>query len=233
MAKMTLCITPDCKNVASARGLCHKHYEYMRYNGILPPKDVKPPHCIAEGCTGKRSCRNLCKKHYMRLWRHGHVGESNSGKYARHGMYDTPTYRSWHSMLRRCHNPKNPIYAKYGAKNIQVCERWRNSFKAFYEDMGVRPEGKTIHRIDPDGNYEPGNCKWATRQEQNRQLRLRKTNKSGYRGVHYSRGAWVANIRIDNRPTHIGCYETKEEAAVEYDQAALVHFVAEAVLNKV
>jgi AP2 domain len=150
-----------------------------------------------------------------------------------HGMYGTPTYNSWQNMIQRCTNPKATGYKRWGGKGIKVCDRWRYSFENFYADMGERPEGKTIHRIELDGDYEPGNCKWATTQEQNRQQRLHKTNTSSYRGVHYDRGAWVTQISVDNRQMYLGRYETKEEAARTYNQAALTHFGAEAMLNTV
>lgn len=75
-------------------------------------------------------------------------------------------------MINRCHNPKNPGFINYGARGIVVCDRWRNSYEAFLEDMGRRPGPLfSIERIDNDRGYEPGNCKWATRTEQNRNTR--------------------------------------------------------------
>lgn len=75
-------------------------------------------------------------------------------------------YGSWVSMIERCTNPKNQAYVYYGARGITVCKRWLNSFEAFRADMGPRPFRKTLDRKDNDGNYEPGNCKWATAKEQ-------------------------------------------------------------------
>lgn len=84
-----------------------------------------------------------------------------------HGMRHTRVYRIWNAMRQRCHNPKQPHYERYGGKGIAVCERWRQSFTAFYEDMGDPPsEVHSIDRIDPTGNYEPANCRWATPLEQ-------------------------------------------------------------------
>jgi hypothetical protein len=88
-----------------------------------------------------------------------------------HGMSRTPTYTTWQAMLERCHNPKNPKYYMYGALGVKVCERWL-SFENFLADMGVRPDGHTLDRHpDPHGDYEPGNCRWATPGEQQRNRR--------------------------------------------------------------
>jgi hypothetical protein len=71
-------------------------------------------------------------------------------------------------MIERCTNEKHPHFDRYGGRGITICDRWKQSFTAFLEDMGDRPDGLTLERIKTDGNYEPGNCKWATYQEQNR-----------------------------------------------------------------
>jgi hypothetical protein len=90
----------------------------------------------------------------------------------------TRTYRSWHSMVMRCTNPNAAYYSQYGHKGIRICTRWFN-FANFLADMGERPEGKTLDRINNNGNYEPGNCRWATPLEQ-------ASNRSCYRPITYA-----------------------------------------------
>lgn len=85
----------------------------------------------------------------------------------KHGKHRTPEYTSWRAMRDRCLNPKSTSYPYYGGRGVTICAEWRESFTAFLRDMGPRPfSGATIDRIDPDGDYELSNCRWATRAQQ-------------------------------------------------------------------
>lgn len=92
----------------------------------------------------------------------------------KHGGYKHYLYKTFNGMKERCMNPNNKFYKNYGARGIKVCERWLESFAHFLEDMGERPNGHTIDRINNDGNYEPSNCKWATKKEQQNNTRRNK-----------------------------------------------------------
>ncbi len=95
---------------------------------------------------------------------HGHTAGEKS-----------PTYQTWQSMIARCTSTKNRGYSNYGGRGITVCERWQ-TFAGFFADMGEKPPGLTLDRIDNERGYEPGNCRWATRKEQATNRRTTKLN---------------------------------------------------------
>jgi len=111
--------------------------------------DVSSGRIVSCGCYGRRARREAATTH---------------------GKSGTPEYFVWNSMRMRCEYPRTPEYPNYGGRGITVCDRWRD-FVNFFEDMGECPPGHSLDRINNDGNYEPGNCRWATAFEQNRNKR--------------------------------------------------------------
>lgn len=100
-----------------------------------------------------------------------------------HGQSNTKTYSSWQNMKNRCRNPTSTNFEDYGGRGIRYCDRWE-SFENFYADMGPRPPNTTLDRIEVDGNYEPGNCRWANNETQSNNKRA--TVFYNYRGKEYT-----------------------------------------------
>ena len=100
--------------------------------------------------------------------KHKGINPAVRGKFSsqwKHGMCGTPTYNTWVSMLNRCLRPRCKDYARWGAQGIRVCDRWLE-FSNFFADMGQKPVGMTLDRINGAKVYGPGNCKWSTPKEQ-------------------------------------------------------------------
>lgn len=117
-----------------------------------------------------------------------------------HNLSRSQTYKSWQMMRMRCENPNNTNYPRYGGNGIRVCERWHR-FEEFLSDMGERPGGTSLDRIDSKGDYEPTNCRWATRREQN----INTTRWAGYRtldGERISIRAMAEYLAISQTALH-------------------------------
>ena len=108
-----------------------------------------------------------------------------------------PLYVIWRGVIGRCCFEGNGAYKLYGARGIRVCDRWRHDFWAFVDDMGERPEGFSIERVDNDGDYEPGNCIWASRLDQCRNTR--RTRLVTFNGRTQMLSEWSAEIGISQR----------------------------------
>ena len=167
----------DAEKPHKAKGFCNNHYRmFLKYGDPLYKK-VKYNECKIEGCERPFHAKGLCKMHHKRYKKHG---DPTTLKHESHNMRYSPEYRVWQGMKDRCFNYKSTFYYRYGGRGITVCERWKNSFISFYEDMGERPfDGYDLDRIDNDGDYEPDNCRWISHLENCRnstQTKLRKVD---------------------------------------------------------
>lgn len=130
---------------------------------------------------------------------------------------DHPLHKTWLNIRTRCNNPNNPSYPNYGGRGITICERW-DDFWLFVEDVGERPDGCSLDRINNDGNYEPSNVRWATRKEQNSNKRRYK-RRDGTKGYRWAKGAYQAEIKVDGKNIYLGRYDCPLMAHLAYREA--------------
>lgn len=141
------------------------------------------------------------------------MGNRPEGNNYRHGMSGTPEYKAWIDAKRRCYKKTARRYRDWGGRGIRMCEEWLHDFNAFYNYIGPRPSSEhSLDRIDNNKNYEPGNVRWATYEEQSRNQRM-KYNRTGFTGVSIStNGRYIAQINWDGKQRYLGLFDTPEEA---------------------
>lgn len=143
---------------------------------VIKQADARSPHGVMWVCRCACGRESTVRGKHLRAGRTQSCGclqsEQTSVRTQTHGRSRTRVYRIWRAMINRCHYPRYPERHLYGGRGIVVCERWRESFEAFLADMGEPAPHLSIDRIDPDGNYEAGNCRWATAAEQARNRRV-------------------------------------------------------------
>lgn len=125
------------------------------------------------------------------------------------GNNPTVEYATWAGVKARCLNPNRPGYKDYGGRGIRICERWKNSYLAFLEDMGRKPSTKhSLDRIDNNGNYEPGNCRWATDVEQRTNKRRMNTRYITFNGERKTLTEWSikTGIKLTTLITRLDSY---------------------------
>lgn len=186
-----------------------------------------PKICSIEGCeapVGKHGAKGMCHRHYYRWKKWGDPQTRKKSILGGKCYKNTPTHNSYSGMKQRCQNRRHPSYDNYGSLGITVCDRWLgvDGFRHFLEDMGERPEGMTLDRIDPDGDYCPENCRWST-------PRVQAGNKRTHRGGSDTVGVWKYNDKYWAATLGVGgktffkYAKTEEEAIKLRKELELAH----------
>lgn len=168
--------------------------------------------CKITSCNKPFLARGLCNRHYKEAQLDGSIAVAPYLSY-RHKLSNHELYHTWENMRQRCNNPNNTGYKWYGGRGIQICKRW-NDFSKFLADVGERPKGMTLDRINGNGNYEPNNVRWVTQAEQIHNTGLGVRNKTGYKGVWYNKKVrnYQAKIVVNSKQMYLGSFYSLDAA---------------------
>jgi hypothetical protein len=159
--------------------------------------------------------------------------------HTKHGLKKSRLYRIWASIKDRTLNINTKVFNDYGGRGITICDEWKNDVKSFYDwamSKGYEEnKGLSIDRIDNDGNYCPENCRWVDSTIQNRNQRIPKNNKTGYKGVSYYKktGKYIALICVNGKRTHLGYFKTPIEAGIAYNNYIIENNLEGFILNEI
>jgi len=138
-----------------------------------------------------------------------------------HGMSKTPTWRSWRAMRDRCFRSSHTAWSRYGGRGVTVCDRW-DDFEYFLEDMGARPDGMTLDRVDTNGMYEPSNCRWATPRQQTENRRDSRYLEHNGERMTVTRWAERSRLTVTAIVTRVKAGLSMEEVLAPADRRALI-----------
>jgi len=211
-----ICCVDGCGRKTACKGMCAMHYERVKRDGV--PGEASPRQgtnkgkiCKISGCCSPAKYKGLCSRHYQRLLNHGDPLGGGKDRQKIGDLYRSPTYWSWVGMLARCKNQNNKAYKHYGGRGIKVCKSWENIIN-FVADMGLRPTGTTLDRIDVDKDYCPENCRWANPWEQTTNRRNSREESCVFYREDCPAKPWRLGITQKDSKRHEYGFVTKEEA---------------------
>lgn len=211
MTISSICKFENCKKSRHARGWCPAHYKQWRTTGTLKPLRVPTEFCGVEACGKKHKEGGYCSRHNYYNQTYG--DPLTPPRQYKEGQRSDPLYSTWMAMKSRCYVKSAGNYKYYGAKGVRVCAEWLGvgGFKQFKTDMGDKPEGCSLDRIDSEGDYAAKNCRWADIHVQNGNKRPRSS--TGFLGVcEMPSGSFRAEIKRRGKTYRLGFYKTPEQA---------------------